>query len=206
MALLPVPTTALRFSLVPSPPGHLLVVAGERGIRAVRFGSEEALLAGAASDFPGAERDDAALSATAQAIGAFLSGASRDLDLPLDPQGTPFQRRVWDLVRAIPYGETRSYAWLARQVGGAEAVRAVGAAVGANPLALLVPCHRVVGSDGALRGYRWGLERKRALLELEGGLGLGGAQLLEGGVHGQVAKARERLEALPAETRRYPVE
>ncbi len=94
----------------------------------------------------------------------------RTFTVPLDPQGTEFQRRVWDELMHIPYGETISYLTLARRIGDENAVRAVGAAVGANPIAILVPCHRVIGSDGNLTGYAGGLDRKEALLKLEGAL------------------------------------
>ena len=90
-------------------------------------------------------------------------------DLPLDIRGTAFQRRVWEVLRTIPAGETMSYAAVAERVGSPKAVRAVAGACAANALAVAVPCHRVVGSDGGLAGYRWGLGRKRALLERERG-------------------------------------
>lgn len=94
----------------------------------------------------------------------------RTFTVPLDPQGTAFQKRVWDELQHIPYGQTLSYLGLARRLGDEHAVRAVGAAVGANPIAILVPCHRVIGSDGSLTGYAGGLERKESLLKLEGSL------------------------------------
>ncbi len=97
----------------------------------------------------------------------YFAGSRRAFDLPLDAGGTPFQREVWAALRLIPYGETISYAELARRVGRPEARRAVGAATGRNPLSIVIPCHRVVGSDGALTGYGGGLWRKKLLLELE---------------------------------------
>jgi O-6-methylguanine DNA methyltransferase len=97
----------------------------------------------------------------------YLNGARREFDLPLDLRGTEFQRRVWATVAGIPYGETRTYADIARAIGKPKAVRAVGAANGANPLPLVVPCHRVLGSDGSLTGYGGGLDVKRQLLEME---------------------------------------
>ncbi len=102
-------------------------------------------------------------------VRACLAGERRTLDLPLAPRGTDFQRAVWDLVRAIPYGETRTYGDLAAALGRPAAARAVGAAVGRNPLWLAIPCHRVVGKGGALTGYAGGLERKAFLLALERG-------------------------------------
>jgi len=100
-------------------------------------------------------------------VAEYLDGQRRQFDLPLDLCGTEFQRRVWAAVAAIPYGQTRTYADIARVIGRSEAVRAVGAANGANPLPLVVPCHRVLGSDGSLTGYGGGLDVKRKLLEME---------------------------------------
>jgi O-6-methylguanine DNA methyltransferase len=100
-------------------------------------------------------------------IAEYLDGQRRDFDLPLDLRGTVFQRRMWAAVAGIPYGETRTYAGTALAIGKPKAVRAVGAANGANPLPLVVPCHRVVGSDGSLTGYGGGLDVKRKLLEME---------------------------------------
>jgi O-6-methylguanine DNA methyltransferase len=103
-------------------------------------------------------------------IAEYLAGRRREFDLPLDVRGTDFQRRMWAAVAAIPYGQTRTYADIARVLGQPRAVRAVGAANGANPLPLIVPCHRVIGSDGSLTGYGGGLDVKRKLLEMEQGL------------------------------------
>jgi O-6-methylguanine DNA methyltransferase len=100
-------------------------------------------------------------------VAEYLDGQRRDFDLPLDLRGTEFQRRVWSAVAAIPYGETRTYAQIAQVIGKPQAVRAVGVANGANPLPLVVPCHRVLGSDGGLTGYGGGLDVKRKLLEME---------------------------------------
>ncbi|MBI5433028.1 MAG: methylated-DNA--[protein]-cysteine S-methyltransferase [Planctomycetes bacterium] len=100
-------------------------------------------------------------------LAAYFAGERERFELELSPRGTPFQHMVWQALRAIPFGETRSYAELARAIGRPKAVRAVGAANGANPWAIVVPCHRVIGADGSLTGYAGGLERKRALLELE---------------------------------------
>jgi O-6-methylguanine DNA methyltransferase len=102
-------------------------------------------------------------------IAEYLGGQRREFDLPLDVRGTDFQRRMWAAVAAIPYGEMRTYADIARVIGKPQAVRAVGAANGANPLPLVVPCHRVIGSDGSLTGYGGGLDVKRKLLDLEKG-------------------------------------
>jgi methylated-DNA-[protein]-cysteine S-methyltransferase len=100
-------------------------------------------------------------------LGEYLSGTRRDFDVPFDAVGRPLQRRVWDLVSRIPYGETVSYGELARELGGGITPQEVGAAVGLNPVCILIPCHRVVGANGSLTGYAGGLRRKRALLDLE---------------------------------------
>jgi len=114
------------------------------------------------------ERDDMVARTIASRIGPYLSGEDDCVDVKLDlSAGTGFRRRVWEAVRLIPRGETRSYGEIAEQVGSPRAARAVGTACGANPIALLIPCHRVVGSGTSLGGYGWGLDRKVALLELE---------------------------------------
>jgi methylated-DNA-[protein]-cysteine S-methyltransferase len=103
-------------------------------------------------------------------LAEYFDGERREFDLPLAPWGTPFQLRVWNALRAIPYGQTASYGEIARQVGVPSAPRAVGVANGLNPIAVVVPCHRVIGADGSLTGFGGGLERKRLLLDLEAGL------------------------------------
>jgi len=119
--------------------------------------------------FPRAQivADDAALSGMVRAVLEFLEEPRQALNLPLDLRGTAFQQRVWRTLCRIPAGETRSYAELARMVGDPRAVRAVARSCARNPVSLAVPCHRVVGTDGSLTGYRWGVPRKRALLEKE---------------------------------------
>jgi len=107
------------------------------------------------------------LAALHAALDAYFSGRAVAFDVPLAPTGTPFQRAVWTALRDIPFGATASYAEIARRIGRPRAVRAVGAANARNPIAIFVPCHRVIGSDGSLTGYAGGLERKRALLALE---------------------------------------
>jgi methylated-DNA-[protein]-cysteine S-methyltransferase len=111
--------------------------------------------------------DDALLRRAADQLHAYFAGERDDFDLPLDLHGTPFQRAVWQALLAIPAGRTRSYGEIARELGSASAVRAVGGAVGRNPVSVIVPCHRVVGTDGSLTGYAGGVDRKRALLERE---------------------------------------
>jgi methylated-DNA-[protein]-cysteine S-methyltransferase len=115
---------------------------------------------------PGDPAAEPFASAAAQ-LDAYFSGLLTEFDLPLAPDGTPFQRRVWAELQQIPYGETWSYAKLASAIGSPAAVRAVGLANGRNPIALVIPCHRVIGSDGSLTGYGGGLPRKRYLLDLE---------------------------------------
>ena len=111
--------------------------------------------------------DDAALTATVQAVLAFLREPKQALDLPLDLRGTAFQQRVWRTLCGIPAGETRTYAQLAELAGHPRAIRAVARSCATNPVSLAVPCHRVIGSDGGVTGYRWGVPRKQALLEQE---------------------------------------
>ncbi|HSD22515.1 MAG TPA: methylated-DNA--[protein]-cysteine S-methyltransferase [Anaeromyxobacter sp.] len=119
--------------------------------------------------------EDPVLAAAAKQLEDYFAGRRTTFDLPLRPRGTPFQRAVWDALRAIPPGETRSYGEIARAVGRPAAVRAVGAANGRNPLAIVVPCHRVIGAGGTLTGYAGGLEAKRWLLAHEARLTGGGA-------------------------------
>ena len=115
-----------------------------------------------------AEHETPVLAEARRQVLEYLAGARRSFDLPLDPRGTSFQRRVWAALTAIPWGETRTYAQIAAAVGSPRAVRAVGQANHRNPIPILIPCHRVVGADGTLTGYGGGLELKRKLLELEG--------------------------------------
>lgn len=155
-----------------SPLGRFTVAATERGVCALRFGDDdEALLQELASEFPRASwvHEPTALAPHIAAVQAHLEGRSPALELPLDVKATDFQRRVWALLRDIPYGETRSYTQIAEALGAPTAVRAVARACATNPVALVVPCHRVVRANGDLSGYRWGLDRKQALLDLEKG-------------------------------------
>ncbi len=115
----------------------------------------------------GLERDDDAFEAVAAQLGEYFTGERRQFDLDLSPDGTDFQRRVWDRLRAIPYGETRSYGQIAAEVDSPGASRAVGLANGRNPISIIVPCHRVIGADGSLTGYGGGMDNKRHLLDLE---------------------------------------
>jgi methylated-DNA-[protein]-cysteine S-methyltransferase len=113
--------------------------------------------------------DSAAIASAAIQLEQYFAGERTGFDVTLELVGTPFERRVWEEVRAIPYGETATYAEIARRIGRPDACRAVGRANGRNPIAVIVPCHRVVGSDGSLTGYAGGIEMKRALLDLERG-------------------------------------
>ena len=150
--------------------GCLLLAATHRGVCSVQFGDHpEQLEAGLAAEFPQAERgrNDAALAQWADLLRSHLTGRLSTLDLPLDLQGTTFQQRVLAELRRIPYGQTRSYTQIAEAIQQPTAVRAVARACATNPAALVVPCHRVVRTDGTLAGYRWGIPRKKALLERE---------------------------------------
>jgi AraC family transcriptional regulator of adaptative response/methylated-DNA-[protein]-cysteine methyltransferase len=160
----------IAYTVVDSPLGRLLVAATERGVCSVKLGdSDAALEAGLRSEFPQAElaRDPGPLDQWVAVIVRHLGGDTPRLDVPLDVRATAFQWRVWTALRAIPYGTTRSYADVARAVGAPRAVRAVARACAMNPVALVVPCHRVVRGDGDPGGYRWGIARKTALLEQE---------------------------------------
>jgi len=161
----------LRFAVAPSSLGAVIVAESAAGVTAVLLGDTAAALRDdLAARFPGAllVEGDEAMQARANRVAAFVGAPAGGLDLPLDARGTPFQRRVWEALRAIPAGSTATYTELAERIGAPTAVRAVAAACAANPLAVVVPCHRVVRQDGGLSGYRWGVERKRALLGLEG--------------------------------------
>ncbi len=162
----------LFYTTMESPIGTLWLIATPLGLCRVglpgRSRSDlEAWLARHAGQEELEENPDALAPAVAQ-LREYFSRLRRRFDLPLDLRGTPFQRRVWEELRSIPYGETVSYAEVARRIGNPKAIRAVGQAVGANPVPIIVPCHRVVGADGSLVGYGGGLEIKTALLRLEG--------------------------------------
>jgi len=151
-------------------PGRLLVAATEKGVCAVSLGDSDAdLEAALQSEYPAAEihRDSVDLSQWVNAILKHLNGQQPHLNLPLDVQATAFQWRVWQELRTIPYGSTRSYSEVAQALGSPKAARAVAQACATNPVALVVPCHRVVREDGSLGGYRWGTDRKQHLLAQE---------------------------------------
>jgi len=162
----------LAYTVVPCPLGQLLVAATERGICRIALGSGVTTLeAGLRAEFPAAELRrggaDSALGEWVEQVLRYLDGRAQQLDLPLDIRATAFQQRVWEALRKIPYGRTRSYSEVARAIGRPRATRAVARACATNPAALVIPCHRVVRADGALGGYRWGIERKQALLARE---------------------------------------
>ncbi len=160
----------IRYSLVASVLGRLLVARSARGICAILPGeNDEALIAELQRLFAGSAliRDDDGLALLLAQVAAFVDHPKNDPDLPLDAHGSAFQQRVWQALRAIPAGTTASYSDIAERIGMPRAVRAVAAACAANPLAVVVPCHRVVKRDGGLSGFRWGVERKRALLARE---------------------------------------
>ncbi len=165
---------SLFFDVQESPIGPLRLMAEGDSLTGIHMlDAEDPTVPG-----PGWVRESAPFAAVREQLAAYFAGALTRFDLPLAPRGTPFQLRVWERLREIPYGETMSYAQLALQIGEPRAIRAVGAANGRNPLPIVVPCHRVIGADGSLTGYAGGLERKRLLLELEGSLVAAFAPLL----------------------------
>jgi AraC family transcriptional regulator of adaptative response/methylated-DNA-[protein]-cysteine methyltransferase len=160
----------IDYTIVASPLGRLLVAVTERGVCAVQMADSDAELEqDLRAEFPEAtiERADASLRETVRKILDHLTNNEPHLDLPLDVRATAFQRQVWEKLRAIPYGQTVSYGDVAKSLGKPGAVRAVGRACATNPVALVIPCHRVVREDESLGGYRWGLERKKKLLAHE---------------------------------------
>ena len=160
----------VRYASAPTSLGFVLVAATDKGICKIGFGDDAAILANdLRGEFANADlvEDAARLAPFIAQIDAYLRGTRQDFDLPLDIAATAFRQRVWDALRRIPYGETRSYSQIAEAVGSPRAVRAVASACATNPVALAIPCHRVVQKGGALAGYRWGLPRKAALHDNE---------------------------------------
>jgi AraC family transcriptional regulator of adaptative response/methylated-DNA-[protein]-cysteine methyltransferase len=159
----------VRYTVLPTSTGTLLVAATDRGVCSVALGDSRAPLEAALRrEYPAAalEPDDRELARWAEAVVRRIEGESEP-EVPLDPRGTAFQRRVWEALRRIPRGSTRTYGEIARAIGRPGAARAVASACAGNPIAVVVPCHRVVREDGRPGGYRWGLERKRRLLARE---------------------------------------
>lgn len=157
----------MKYTTIDSPVGRLLLAGDGSTLRLLWFvnGRHVATPDPTWTEAPRAFRD------VASQLSAYFAGRLRAFDVPLDPGGTPFQSRVWRALLDIPYGETESYGALARRIGDAKAVRAVGLANGANPISIIIPCHRVIGANGSLTGYGGGLPIKRALLALERGQG-----------------------------------
>jgi methylated-DNA-[protein]-cysteine S-methyltransferase len=153
----------MRHGVVDSPLGELTVVARDDALVGLYFAGQRR------RPDPGTlgPREDAGFAEVARQLGEYFAGARTGFELPLDPDGEAFDRRVWELVARIPYGRTRTYGELARELGDPALAQAVGAANGRNPLCVVVPCHRVIGADGGLTGYAGGLPRKRFLLDLE---------------------------------------
>jgi AraC family transcriptional regulator of adaptative response/methylated-DNA-[protein]-cysteine methyltransferase len=160
----------IKYAIVEASLGRLLVAATEKGVCSVMLGDSDASLKSELlHEFPAAEirKDDQSLRTSVNAIVEHLKNKGPHIDLPLDIRATAFQRQVWEQLRAIPYGETHSYSDVAKAIGQDKAVRAVARACATNPVALVIPCHRVIREDKSLGGYRWGLERKKKLLETE---------------------------------------
>ena len=157
-------TQTLLHNTMESPVGDLLLVGDERRLRGLymQAGRRPATVG------PAWKRADEPFAAAREQLGEYFAGERTEFDLPLAPDGTPFQAQVWEALTRIPYGRTASYGEIARGIGHPSASRAVGMANGRNPISILVPCHRVIGTDGKLTGYAGGVERKRFLLELEG--------------------------------------
>ncbi len=153
----------MSYTTIAPPVGPLLLVADEAGLRKIHFinGRHPAKPA------PEWREDPTKLQETIRQLRAYFAGELETFDLTLAPQGTPFQLKIWNLLREIPYGETISYGELARRAGNPKASRAVGLANGANPIPIIIPCHRVIGSSGKLTGYGGGLPIKEKLLALE---------------------------------------
>jgi AraC family transcriptional regulator of adaptative response/methylated-DNA-[protein]-cysteine methyltransferase len=165
-----VPDASIRFAVGRCWLRRVLVASSAAGVCAILIGDDQnALARDLAKRFPTARlvRGGGKVEQFLAEAVAVLAAPGRGLDLPLDPRGTAFQRRVWQALRDIPAGSTASYTEIAARIGRPGSVRAVAAACAANPIAIAIPCHRVVRADGGLAGYRWGVERKRALLERE---------------------------------------
>jgi AraC family transcriptional regulator of adaptative response/methylated-DNA-[protein]-cysteine methyltransferase len=164
----------VRYTIAESPLGRMLVAATDKGICAIQFAAtDEELQQGLMREFPFAtrRRDDPAMADWTHNLERLIDGHDTTSSLPLDIRATAFQRRVWEYLQRIPRGETRSYSEVARKIGMPKATRAVARACATNPVAVAIPCHRVVREDGDLGGYRWGIDRKEQLLAMEQGAG-----------------------------------
>ncbi len=154
---------AISYTYLESPVGRLLLAAGQQGLQLISFPDGRHAL----RPEPGWHEESKSLRETIHQLKAYFAGELHDFNLPLDPQGTAFQLAVWKRLTEIPYGDTISYGELARRIGNPNASRAVGLANGSNPIPIVIPCHRVIGSNGKLTGYGGGLETKEKLLALE---------------------------------------
>jgi len=166
---------AIRYTCADSPLGRMLIAATDRGICAIQFApSDGELIEGLKREFPFATRkpDEGGLQAWVSVLLEKMTGRELNADLPLDIRATAFQRRVWTYLQSIPFGSTRSYGEVAKAIGQPSASRAVARACATNPVAVAIPCHRVVREDGNISGYRWGVERKKTLLGMEQKAGL----------------------------------
>jgi len=164
----------VRYTIADSPLGRMLIAATDKGICAIQFAdSDQELMQGLMREFPFAtrRRDDEAMADWHEKLERLIGGEETNPSLPLDIRATAFQRRVWEALQRIPRGETRSYSAVAKKIGMPKATRAVARACATNPVAVAIPCHRVVREDGELGGYRWGIERKEQLLAMEQGVG-----------------------------------
>jgi AraC family transcriptional regulator of adaptative response/methylated-DNA-[protein]-cysteine methyltransferase len=164
----------ISYASSPTPLGTMMIAATDRGLCSLQFGEGEAeLRARLSKEYPAAKVTPMSTKRRSEfadwmrALSKYLAGSATGLDLPLDVRGTAFQMKVWSYLQRIPYGEVQSYSEVAAGIGRPGAVRAVGSACASNQVALVVPCHRVIRGDGGLGGYRWGLPRKRALIERE---------------------------------------
>lgn len=155
----------LHYDIIPSPVGELsLVTAPSGAVRFVGFGTDTTWISRNGNELT---RDSSAVAELRSQLQEYFAGERQRFNLVLQPKGTAFQLEVWRHLESIPYGETRSYGEVARAIGKPDSVRAVGTANGANPIAIIIPCHRVIGTNGSLVGYGGGLEKKKLLLELE---------------------------------------
>ncbi len=156
-------SNAVHYTTIDSPLGVLLAMGDEDGLTALYLSTGRHSVQTPA----GAQRDDAALASVRTQLDEYFAGVRMEFDLPLNPRGTPFQLKVWQALRTIPYGATFSYGHQARMIGDPGSARAVGLANGRNPISIIVPCHRVIGANGSLTGYGGGIEAKRWLLDHE---------------------------------------
>lgn len=165
--------STLNYATTGSPVGTILLTSDGESLTGLYLDDVEKSLARASTAAHTETREEPGLeifAATRQQLGEYFAGTRTEFDLPLTPNGTDFQRKVWDALRRIDYGTTCAYGELAEEINRPTAARAVGAANGRNPISIIVPCHRVIGGNGSLTGYAWGEERKRALLDLEAGV------------------------------------